>query len=278
MDGGETKVMDGGETKVQFTEGLPCLNLEEMARPDEDRMPGKKEAAAAPSPKAPGEKPVEPRGLQAVSRLGVAIATEPDLFRDVLCSLLNTDPSLKIVGQAHNEKDLTWLLRRERPQALLFDYEALGPNGESIISRLRRAAPATRILVMAARSSNESVGRVLRAGASGLIGKHLSFETLMRAIHAVARGEVWANRRLTARALEDLTTRLPAAEDQLTRREIQIAEGVGRGLRNKEIASQLKISQKTVKSHLNNIFRKLRLDGRVALALLAQERGSQPRV
>ncbi len=268
--------MDGGETKVQFTEGLLCLTLEEMARPDEERMPGKKEAAA-PSPKAPGEKPVEPRGLQAAPRLGVAIATEPDLFRDVLCCLLNTDPSLKIVGQAHNEKDLTWLLRRERPQTLLFDYEALGPNGESIISRLRRAAPATRILVMAARSSNERVGRLLRAGASGLVGKHLGFETLMRAIHAVARGEVWANRRTTARALEHLATRLPAAEDQLTRRELQIAEGVGRGLRNKEIASQLKISQKTVKSHLNNIFRKLRLDGRVALALLAQERGSQPR-
>jgi DNA-binding NarL/FixJ family response regulator len=267
--------MGSVETKVQFTGGLPCFKLVSMSG-REERMPGKKEAAA-PSPKAPGEKPVE-QGLQAGPRLGVAVAAEHILFRDVLSCLLNRDPALKIVGQAHNEKDLTWLLRRERPQALLFDYEALGPNGESIISRLRRAAPETRILVMAVRSSNERVGRVLRAGASGLVGKHVSFETLMRAIHAVARGEVWADRRTTARALEHLTTQLPGAEDQLTRRELQIAEGVGRGLRNKEIASQLKISQKTVKSHLNNIFRKLRLDGRVALALLAQERGDQPKI
>jgi len=231
---------------------------------------------AAPAAKVPPEKGVEQQSLQAAPRLEVAIATDHVLFRDGLSRLLNADPALKIVGQAHTEKELTRVLRRERPQALLFDYEALGPNGEGIISRLRRAAPATRILVMATRSGSERVGQVLRAGASGLVGKHLSFETLIRAIHAVARGEVWADRRTTARALEHLTTRLPDAEDRLTKRELQIADGVGRGLRNKEIASQLKISQKTVKSHLNNIFRKLRLDGRVALALLAQERGAQP--
>ena len=259
--------MGSVETRIRFTSDLEGIKL----------GTGKKEAAAAPSPKAPGEKPVEQQGLQAGPRLRVAVAADI-LFREVLSCLLTTDPALKIVGQAHNEKDLTGLLRRERPQALLFDYEALGPSGESIISRLRRAAPATRILVMATRSSTERVGRVLRAGASGLVGKHVSFETLMQAIHAVARGEVWADRRTTARALERLTARRSGAEDQLTRRELQIADGVGRGLRNKEIASHLRISQKTVKSHLNNIFRKLRLESRVALALLAQERGVQPRI
>jgi DNA-binding NarL/FixJ family response regulator len=243
----------------------------------DERGPRKKDGAAVPAPKGPREKAAELQVLQAGPRLEVAITTESVLYRDVLSRLLNADPALKIVGQAHNEKDLTRVLRRERPQALLFDYEALGPNGEGIISRLRRAAPATRILVMATRSGSERVEQVLRAGASGLVGKHLGFQTLIRAIHAVARGEVWANRRTTARALEHLATRLPGAEDQLTRRELQIADGVGRGLRNKEIASQLKISQKTVKSHLNNIFRKLRLDGRVALGLLAQERGDQPK-
>ena len=149
--------MDSVETKVQFTGGLSCLKLVSMSG-REERMPGKKEAAAS-SPKAAGGKPVDLQGLQAGPRLGVAVAAEHILFRDVLSCLLKTDPALKIVGQAHNERDLTWLLRRERPQALLFDFESLGPNGESIISRLRRAAPETRILVMATRSSNERVGR-----------------------------------------------------------------------------------------------------------------------
>ena len=237
----------------------------------------RKKALATPSPTGSGQGRLKVRSPENGRRLGVAIASEPVLFRDVLSGLLNSDPALKLVGQAHNEGDLTRLLRREKPQALLFDYEALGPNGEQVISRLRRAAPATRILVLAARSSSERVGRVLRAGASGLVGKHLTFDTLMRAIHAVARGEVWADRRATARAVEHLTTELRQVEDELTPRELQIVDGVGRGLRNKEIASKLGISQKTVKSHLNNIFRKLRLDGRVALALLAQDRGAQSR-
>ena len=78
--------------------------------------------------------------------------------------------------------------------------------------------------------------------------------------------------------MEHLAIRLPDAEDQLTRRELQIADGVSGGaFRNKEIARQLRISQETVKSHRNNIFRELRLDGRVAVALVAQERGVQPK-
>ncbi len=265
--------MDGAETKVQFTDSPPSLKIGTMSW--DETVPGRK--AGAPCPEVSGGKPVEPRAPQPAPPLEVAIATDQTLFRDALTRLLNGDPTLKIVGQAQNERDLTRVLIREKPRTLLFDYDALGPNGESVIARLRRAAPATRILVMAARSGDEHAGRVLRAGASGLVGKNLSYETLIRAIHAVARGEVWADRRTTASALERLTTRPPSAADRLTERELEIAEGVGRGLRNKEIAKQLSISQKTVKSHLNNIFRKLRLNGRVALGLLVQERGDRLR-
>jgi len=240
----------------------------------DERYQGQRDGAAVPPSRTPPEKAGVRQAPPTRPRLEVAIASESILFRDVLSRLLNTDPDLKIVGRAHSERELTRVLRQERPQALLFDYEALGGQGESIISRLRRAAPETRILVMAAQSNSDTVGRVLRAGASGLVGKHLGFETLMRAIRAVARGEVWADRKTTARAVESLTAaRLPGSEDQLTKRELQITEAVGRGLRNKEIARQLNISPKTVKSHLNNIFRKAKLDGRVALARLARERG-----
>jgi two-component system nitrate/nitrite response regulator NarL len=236
-----------------------------------------KKTVTVPFPNRPCQKLAEVPKTEADPRFGIAISSGAVLFRDVLSSLLDKDPAFKILGQANNEKDLIRLMRRDKPRVLLFDYEALGPGGESVISRLRRAVPETRILVMASRTDSEHVGRVLRAGASGLVGKNLTFETLMRAIHAVGRGEVWADRRATARVLEDLTIRQPRVEDRLTRREVQIVEAVARGLRNKEIASQLRISQKTVKSHLNNIFRKLRVDGRVALAIFAQERGDQQR-
>jgi two-component system, NarL family, response regulator YdfI len=124
---------------------------------------------------------------------------------------------------------------------------------------------------MATRSTAETVARVLRVGAMGLVGKQLDFATLVRAIRVVAAGELWANRRVTAQTVEHLANGPDRAtgEGRLTQREAEIAEAVGRGLRNKDIARRLSISEKTVKSHLNNIFRKLDVDNRFAVGLYA---------
>jgi DNA-binding NarL/FixJ family response regulator len=202
----------------------------------------------------------------------------PALMRDILSRLLGTEPHLRVVGYGEDEDQIRSFVTRMRPRLLLLDYEAMGPDATSLISILRRAEPATRILVVARRSGEDTVEQVLRAGASGLIGKQEDFETLVRAIEAVAKGELWANRLAAAQVLENLTdasVTLPTLES-LTRREQEIADGVARGLRNKEIAQQLKISEPTVKSHLNAIFRRLKIEGRVALAMLVQERG-QPK-
>jgi DNA-binding NarL/FixJ family response regulator len=169
------------------------------------------------------------------------------------------------------------MLRRETPQVLLFDLESAGPNGESVLSRLRRAFPETRILVIVEKACDANVARALRAGAWGLVDTQTSFETLMRAIQSVAQGEVWANRLATAQALEYLAHFDAPLQDgsALSTRELEIKDCVGHGLRNKEIAHLLNISEKTVKSHLNNIFRKLKLEGRIALALLAHTHRQQ---
>jgi DNA-binding NarL/FixJ family response regulator len=200
----------------------------------------------------------------------IAIATQPALVRDVLSTCLNQEEGLEIVGEGRDEDQIVRILTEISPELLLFDYEALGANSEGIIARLRRLAPATRILVIATRSADENVEKVLRAGASGLVGKQLGYETFLRAVRAVATGEIWANRRAQALTLEHLTNYsagAPEPGDQLTRREQQIVDGVARGLRNKEIARRLNISAKTVKSHLNKIFQKLGLEGRFALAI-----------
>jgi len=206
-------------------------------------------------------------------RTRIAVAAQPALFRDILVRQLDAEPGLVIVGQASGEDGIKELLAKENPKILVFDYEGLGPNGESTIRRLRRAALSTRILVLASRSNDETVERVLRAGASGLVGKQLEFEVLVRAIRAVSAGEVWANRRATSLALEILTGPSSAiSKSGLTKREQEIADACSQGLRNKDIASRLNISSKTVKGHLNNIFRKLRVDNRFALGLQITER------
>jgi DNA-binding NarL/FixJ family response regulator len=204
-------------------------------------------------------------------KLTLAVAARPALFRQILARQLGNEPGLRVVGQARDEDGICLLMEAEHPRVLLLDYEGLGPNGEGMIPRLRRSSPVTRILVLATRSSDETVERVLRAGAAGLVGKQLEFATLVRAIRAVAAGELWANRRVTAQAVEHLADASSRASlnGQLTRRESEITEAVGRGLRNKDIARRLNISEKTVKSHLNNIFRKLQVDNRFAVGLYA---------
>src|SRR5512132_1148867 len=110
-----------------------------------------------------------PNSAQATSRrlpeksrrspVRLAIATQPTLFRDALARLLSGQRNLQVVGQSWNEDQIADVLVRQSPQVLLFDYEALGPNSEGIILRLRRVGPKTRILVMATRSGDETVER-----------------------------------------------------------------------------------------------------------------------
>ena len=207
------------------------------------------------------------------SRRKLVIAARPAIVCESLSLALESQTSLEVVGLARDEDEACRLIQKRRPSVLLFDYEGLGPSAERAIQRLRRSVRGTRILVLATRSSDETVERVIRAGASGLVGKQHSFATLVRAIHAVAAGELWANRRATAHVVESLSDsgshHAEAPTERLTDREWEITDAVSQGLRNKDIARKLRISEKTVKSHLNNIFRKLQVDNRFAVGLYA---------
>jgi len=210
----------------------------------------------------------------------VLVATLPALWSEVLARLLERERDLHVVGRAHSEEQLREAVATHNPHLVLFDYEALGPNSEGIIARLRRAAPNTRTLVFASGSCDETTIAVLRAGASGLLAKQLGYPALLAALRAVAAGELWAHRRVAAQALDQLVPpafqrqRLPS---QLTKRERDVVEGVGRGLPNREIAHALGISERTVRSHLSNIFSKTRVSSRFALTLWSQGEAKRKR-
>ncbi|HEV8611143.1 MAG TPA: response regulator transcription factor [Thermoanaerobaculia bacterium] len=202
----------------------------------------------------------------------IVVAAQPPLFCEVLSCQLDDEPRFSVVGRASDSDHMWKVLARENPQVLLFDYEGLGSNAESMVHRLRRAAPAMRILALSNRSSDETAVRALGAGASGVVGKQLKFSVLVNAIQAVAEGEIWGKPRNTALALENLTAgSAGGSKSDLTKREYEVADACSRGLRNKEIAKLLHISEKTVKGHLNNIFRKLQVNNRFALGLYIRE-------
>ncbi len=247
--------------------GYDFLGTDGMAK--KEPLGGEGKSARPPS----GPRAAFPPRTRSDLRLEIAVAAQPALFCEILSRQLNGEPNFMVVGRACNEDEIGKVLAKQNPRVLVFDYEGLGPNAESTVHRLRRAAPGTRILILATRSSNETVERVLRAGASGLVGKQLEFAVLVRAIHTVAAGEIWANRRATSLVLESLTGPYGrVSKSELTKREQEIAAACSQGLRNKEIASLLSISSKTVKGHLNNIFRKLQVDSRFALGRHVMER------
>jgi two-component system, NarL family, response regulator DesR len=205
--------------------------------------------------------------------LPLVVAVQPALWCELLCSALGGEPGMRIIAGIASEDELRASLPPDEPAIVILDYEAFGPNSEGLIARLHRAAPRARVLVLARRSGAAVVRSVLRVGAAGLVGKEASLATLVDAIRAVSAGQVWANREVTAQVLDQLAS--PAGqgpEDQpaLTRRELEVLDAISRGLRNREIARRLGVSEKTVKTHLSNIFTKTGLRGRFALALWAQ--------
>jgi DNA-binding NarL/FixJ family response regulator len=192
------------------------------------------------------------------------------LLRELLVLRLDQEAELELVGCVADYAALAGIVERRNPRVLLLDRELRGDATEHFVRQLRDSHPGTRVLLLSPQSSDDALERALRAGTAGVVPTQCAYATLLRAIRAVSRGEIWANRRLTAQALEhSFGAGSPGTspEDELTERERQIVAEVGRGLRNKEIARRLRISEKTVKNHLSNIFRKLKVDNRFAVGL-----------
>ncbi len=203
----------------------------------------------------------------------VLVATQPALWSEVLTGMLDRERDLKVVARAHNEDQVRQGVSDGEPHVILLDYEALGPNCEDLIGRLKRTAPQARILVFARSSGDETTVSVLRAGAAGLVGKQLGFTALLVALRTVANGELWVYHHAQPPAFDQLLQPAPRNSEppaRLTQREREVVEGVGKGMRNREIAKALGITERTVKSHLNSIFAKMRVNSRVALTLWAR--------
>jgi DNA-binding NarL/FixJ family response regulator len=169
-------------------------------------------------------------------------------------------------------------LLRERPQMLLLDLDLRGLDTPKAIARARNLSLATSIVALSGPISEETEVDLFKAGVRGYCRNSIDPQLLKRVVVAVQLGELWVRRSLMSRLLDELGVRSSyAVHDKravigrlacLTVREHEIAALVGSGGTNKEIARQLDISERTVKAHLTEIFRKLGIADRLKLALL----------
>ncbi|MGO9453378.1 MAG: LuxR C-terminal-related transcriptional regulator [Candidatus Binataceae bacterium] len=190
------------------------------------------------------------------------IADDHALFRQGLKSLLLLQPDVEIVAEVERADDLDAAVEATGCDVLLLDLQMDRWMGNDVESLARR----TKVVVLTASERIEDALAVMRMGARAIVQKRFAVETLMEAIRSAAEGLVWMPPALQTELAAQLG---PSSEQRLTARECEIARYVAEGLRNAEIAQKLTISESTVKTHLNNIFQKLRLRDRVELALHA---------
>jgi two-component system NarL family response regulator len=196
----------------------------------------------------------------------VVIADDHLIFRQGLKALLAQKPEVVVVGETDRVGELPALLARVACDQLLLDLQ-MERNSLSDIEWLVKRVP---VIVLTASEAPADALAAFRQGARGVVLKRFAVETLMDAIRTVAQGDVWMPPNLQTRLAARLHSPLA---DRLSVREEQVVRFVALGLRNAEVAERLSISERTVKAHLNTIFRKLGIRDRVELTLYAARAG-----
>lgn len=214
-----------------------------------------------------------------MSKIRLLIAEDETVVRMALAQLLAAEGDIEIIGQAPDGEVACDLARRLKPEVVLTDLGMPRMDGIAATRRIKEEAPESAVVVLTIHHDDDHLFAAIKAGASGYVLKDAPPEQMVAAIRAAARGEGYIGPSLVGRVLEEFARvgRLRAAAKEvfaeLTRREMEVLELVGQGLRNKDIAQRLFLSEKTVKNHISSIFSKLQVNDRTEAALLAARHG-----
>ncbi|MFB9321685.1 response regulator transcription factor [Cryptosporangium minutisporangium] len=212
----------------------------------------------------------------------VLIVDDDALVRAGLTMILSGTDDLQVVGEAADGTEVNAAVSALAPDVVLMDIRMPRLDGLAATEALRRRPNPPEVIVLTTFDADEYILRALRAGAGGFLLKDTPPAEIVRAIRAVADGEPMLSPTITRQLIAHVAEggvdarKARAAEllGQLSPRELEVAEAVGRGASNAEIAGELFMSVATVKAHVSRILTRLGLNNRVQLALLAHDAGS----
>jgi DNA-binding NarL/FixJ family response regulator len=212
---------------------------------------------------------------QAAARVRVLVADDQTLFRAGLVRLLEEDPRVEVVGQAGDGAEAVEMADRLRPDVVLMDLRMPNLDGIEATRRIVAEFPEVRVLLLTVLDADSNVIQALKAGASGYILKDSKPDSIVSSLLAVMAGERVMASAVANRVLEMLTGTTTPKEfyDGLTNREIEILKLLAGGMANKQIAYRLKISEKTVRNHVSNMYEKLGIYDRSQAVLYAVRKG-----
>ncbi len=202
------------------------------------------------------------------------LVDDHDVVRQGLRMFLDLDPAMEIVGEAGDGAEAVELTRRLKPDVVLMDMLMPVMDGVAATAAIRGEFPDIEVLALTSVLEDEKVVGAVRAGAIGYLLKNTEASDLIQAIKAAALGQVQLSPEAAARLMREVTPAdLSTSGDPLTERETDVLRLIARGMANKEIARDLKIGEKTVKTHVSNIFVKLGVQSRTQAALQATRMG-----
>jgi two-component system, NarL family, response regulator LiaR len=204
----------------------------------------------------------------------ILIADDHSVVRQGLKMFLALDPELEVIGEAENGAEAVRLAGELQPDVVLMDLLMPVMDGITAIENIRATLPDIEVLAVTSVLEDTAVIRAIRAGAIGYMLKDTQADELCRAIKAAAAGQVQLSPEAASRLLREV--RAPESPEALTDRETDVLRLLARGLANKEIAQQLSIGEKTVKTHVSHILSKLGVASRTQAALYAARVGLVP--
>lgn len=202
------------------------------------------------------------------------IADDHPIVLDGICALLR-DLDVDVVARCRSGEQVLAEVERMRPELLVLDVQMPGLTGLQVLRTLRAAGDRTAVILLTASLTNAEAIEAIQLGVNGLVLKESAPRQLLQCIESVRAGERWIDPEATQRALEYATSQQThgPSDGPLTPRERDLVRLVTLGLRNKEIAAEMSITEGTVKMHLHNIYEKLGIGSRTELAMYARDHG-----
>ncbi|NLO81816.1 MAG: response regulator transcription factor [Clostridiales bacterium] len=208
-----------------------------------------------------------------MEKIRVLIADDHSLIRKGLEQVLELEDDIEVIGEASNGKEVVEKTMELKPDVVLMDINMPVQNGIYAIREIKEKGCRAKIIILTIHDDREYLLEAIRMGAEGYIMKDADVDHLIKAIRDVYRGETYIQPNLSSELIKDIgkvtyrSLKRQFEENNLTPREIEVLMLIADGKNNKEIADELFISEKTVKNHVSNIFRKIDVSDRTQAAI-----------
>lgn len=210
-----------------------------------------------------------------MDRIRILLADDHVMVREGTRQLLERQPDLAVIAEAGNGKEAVELVARERPDVAILDISMPVMNGIEATRGIKKIAPQTAVLVLTAYDDDEYVFAILEAGAAGYLLKNARGSEVIEAVRRVHQGESVLHPSIAQKVLRRIVRdgQPDGQEIPLSEREQEVLTLAARGLSNREIATELVLSPRTIQSHMANIFGKLQVGSRIEAVMTALRHG-----